>query len=89
MPFILLVDDNPDHVDWLEQCLDLPEFSTAAAYDGRQALELIEQRRPDLVLLDIVMPHLDGLGVLKRLRADDRYKDLPVIVLCQRLNLMI
>lgn len=82
---ILVVDDDPDIVTMLTDRLDSLEFETLAAGDGSRALELIERETPNLMLLDLEMPRLSGLEVLKRLSygrqvGRDGY-DLPVIVM--------
>lgn len=78
---ILIVDDEPFNVDLLEQELELLGYDTVSAANGRQALELLGNDRFDAVLLDIMMPEMDGYAVLERLRADGLLNNLPVIVI--------
>ncbi len=78
---ILIVDDNPDIVTMLEDRLRSQGYGTLIAEDGRRALELVEQETPNLVLLDLDLPRLTGLEVLKRLRQNKSGDDLPVIVI--------
>lgn len=81
---ILLVEDNPDHALLAKLALSrLDEVrEVRVAGDGVQALEHLEGGHlPDLVLLDLKLPRLDGFGVLEALRQDARYKKLPVVVL--------
>ncbi len=79
---ILVVDDDPDIVITLRDRLESLGYDTITAHDGLRALELIEQDNPNLVLLDLEMPKLSGLGVLKRLsRHRQNGQDLPVIVM--------
>ena len=78
---ILVVDDDADIVGWLEQLLSHAGYRVATAYDGIEALESVAAHRPDLILLDIKMPRLDGRATLSRLRAEDEYREIPVIVL--------
>ena len=78
---ILIVDDEPFNIDLLEQELDYLGCEILRAANGRQALELIDEVRCDLVLLDVMMPEMDGFAVLEHLRADGLLNDLPVIVI--------
>ncbi|MGH7205460.1 MAG: sigma-54-dependent transcriptional regulator, partial [Nitrospiraceae bacterium] len=79
---ILVVDDDPDIVTTLRDRLESLGYDTITARDGLRALELIEQDTPNLVLLDLEMPKLSGLGVLKQLsRHRQNGQDLPVIVM--------
>jgi PAS domain S-box-containing protein len=78
---VLVVDDDPHVADMLRQFLPDDEFMLESAPDGIAGLEAIAARRPDVLLLDLMMPHLDGFGVIERLRADPATRDLPVIVI--------
>jgi DNA-binding response OmpR family regulator len=78
---ILIVDDDAGIRDSLASFLARSGFETRQAVDGQQALELIEQSRPDLVVLDVLMPRLDGREALRRLRRQGNW--LPVILLTQ------
>ena len=69
-PFILVVDDEPDLRDLVALTLADDGFDVAVARDGREALERIAERRPDLILLDMMMPVMDGRALCARLRAD-------------------
>jgi adenylate cyclase len=70
---ILIVDDEPFNVDYLEQELEELNYETISATNGQEALEKIRVESPDLVLLDIMMPLVDGFGVLSReLKAGQR-----------------
>ncbi|MGC1577212.1 MAG: response regulator [Beijerinckiaceae bacterium] len=82
-PRILVVDDNADMRDYLRRLLGARHRVEAVA-DGEAALAAIDIRVPDLVLTDIMMPRLDGMDLLARLRADPRTKTLPVIFLSAR-----
>jgi putative two-component system response regulator len=75
---ILVVDDTEANMDVLVEILD-PLYDISVAMDGESALEIAESEHPDLVLLDIMMPGMDGYEVLKRLRANDQTKDIPVV----------
>ncbi len=77
-PLILVVDDDQEILDLVSTALELDGYDVATAIDGNSALALAEERRPDLVLLDIVMPKLDGFQVLRFMR--QRF-DFPIIML--------
>ena len=79
-PRILIVDDEPLNVDLLEQELELLGYATVAAADGQQALERLAAGPVDLVLLDIMMPGLDGYQVLRRIKADPGLRHIPVVM---------
>ena len=78
---ILVVDDDPNIVDMLRQFLPESEFLVDSALDGVAGLEAVAANRPDIILLDIIMPRLDGFEVIERLRADPDTNDLPIIVI--------
>ena len=78
---ILIVDDDPDIATMLEDRLQASDYGTVTARDGVQALEMVEQEAPHLMLLDLDMPRLTGLEVLKRLPKVRPAEDLPVIVM--------
>ena len=78
---ILIVDDEPFNLDLLEQELADQGYAIERANDGAEALEKLPSFLPDVILLDYMMPKMNGLEVLKRLRADERHKGLPVILL--------
>ena len=78
---ILVVDDDPDIGRFVEMNLRLEGYRVLLAADGTRALEMVAEEVPDLVLLDVMMPGLDGIEVTRRLRADSRTSTLPVIML--------
>lgn len=80
---ILIVDDNADMRDYLVRILH-DSYQVAAASDGRQALAAVADSKPDLIVSDVMMPHLDGFGLLSALRADPHTVNLPVILLSAR-----
>ncbi len=80
---ILLADDNADMREYIKHLLG-PEYEIETAADGTQALEAARARRPDLVLTDVMMPKLDGFGLLAALRSDPQTKTVPVILLSAR-----
>ena len=81
IPKILIVDDEPFNVDYIEQELEDDEYETLSANNGQAALEMVEHQAPDLVLLDIMMPVMDGFEVLSRLKASTKWRGIPVIVI--------
>ena len=78
---ILIVDAEPFNVDYLEQELDDLGYATVSAANGLEAVAQVEAHGPDAILLDIMMPELDGFGVLTILKRDARWRDIPVIVI--------
>jgi class 3 adenylate cyclase len=78
---ILIVDDEPFNLDLLEQELADQNYVVERANDGVEALEKVESFKPDVILLDYMMPKMNGIEVVKRLRQDEKYKSLPVILL--------
>jgi DNA-binding response OmpR family regulator len=78
---ILVVDDEQDLTELVRINLEMAGFDVTTATDGAAALDEIRSRRPDLVLLDVMMPVLDGWGVLAALQADDALADLPIVML--------
>jgi DNA-binding response OmpR family regulator len=80
-PKVLIVDDEPFDVDYLEQELEDLDYQTVSAGNGQEALEKIRTESPDLVLLDIMMPIMDGFAVLSRMKADSNLRNIPVIII--------
>jgi CheY-like chemotaxis protein len=78
---ILVVDDDPDAVDFFITVLEDNGFATVSARDGNEALERLGESIPDLVTLDITMPEKSGVGVYRKLKESDEYKDIPVIII--------
>lgn len=80
-PRILIVDDEPFNVDYLEQELSDFGYELLTATNGEEALEKIRTASPDLVLLDIMMPIMDGFAVLDHAKADTTTRDIPIIII--------
>lgn len=78
---ILVVDDDPDLVDSVSMKLEANNFRIDKAYDGVEALEKIKQEKPDLVLLDVMMPRKDGYQLCAELKGDPQFKDIAVVLL--------
>jgi signal transduction histidine kinase/CheY-like chemotaxis protein len=81
---VLVVDDDPNVADMLLQSLPESDFSLESALDGEAGLRAIEAQHPDIVLLDLIMPYLDGFEVIERLRENPQTHDLPIIVISAR-----
>ena len=77
---ILVVDDGAPNVKLLEMFLGADGYATIAASSGREAITLAASARPDLVLLDAMMPDMDGFETLARLKADPRTRSIPVMM---------
>jgi serine phosphatase RsbU (regulator of sigma subunit) len=80
-PKILLVDDEPFNIDYLEQELEDLDYEIFSANNGKQALDIIEKVSPDMILLDIMMPVMDGFEVLSKIKADKNWRNIPVVVI--------
>ncbi len=78
---ILLVDDEPDVLDILSKRLEEEGFLTVRASDGNEGLRLTQEEKPDLVLLDVMMPNKDGFSMLRDLRLQEELRSIPVIML--------
>ncbi len=78
---LLIADDNPQLVELLEAYLSDSDYQIETAADGDEALRKVQQRHPDLVLLDIMMPRISGFEVCKRLRADPATRDIAVLMI--------
>jgi|YNPNPStandDraft_1061719.scaffolds.fasta_scaffold04079_1 signal transduction histidine kinase len=76
-PLILVVDDNPEVTQVVSAILRRKQYETMTATSGQEALALMEKRRPDLILCDIMMPDMDGYEVFQRVRADRRWRTIP------------
>jgi DNA-binding response OmpR family regulator/two-component sensor histidine kinase len=83
-PLVLVVDDEPDTAELIRDTLRTEGFRTQVAHHGRQAVELIGRKRPDLVILDIMMPEMSGFEVLEALRGEPDTAGIPVLVLTAR-----
>jgi two-component system, OmpR family, alkaline phosphatase synthesis response regulator PhoP len=78
---ILVVDDEPDFAGIVQQNLEKEGFEVEVAYDGEEGLEKVRANPPDAIVLDVMMPGKDGYQVCSELKADDRYADIPIILL--------
>ena len=78
---ILIVDDAVDTVELLKKRLRFEGYATAEAYDGEEGLKLVAEYNPDLIILDVLMPKLDGYEVCQRLKSDENTKYIPILML--------
>ena len=80
-PYILIVDDDPDILDGITTILETQPYRLATARDGRKCLDMVRQEKPDLLLLDLLMPRMDGWGVIRELRSEPRFSSVPIMIL--------
>lgn len=80
-PKILIVDDEPFNVDYLEQELEDLDYDTVSAANGEEGLQQIAVTLPDMILLDIMMPVMDGFKMLQKLKAEPNWRDIPVVII--------
>ena len=78
---ILVVDDDPDLVESISMKLESGNFRVNKAYDGIEAWDKIKDERPDLIVLDVMMPRKNGYELCKELKNDEKYKDITVVLL--------
>jgi two-component system alkaline phosphatase synthesis response regulator PhoP len=78
---ILVVDDDPDLVESVSMKLESQNFSVTKAYDGVEAWDKIKQERPDLIILDVMMPRKNGYELCDELKKSEEYKDIIVVLL--------
>jgi len=78
---IMVVDDNPDLVTIVKTILEVKGFGVQTAHNGKEVFNLLEEKEPALILLDIMMPQIDGLEVLKQLKGNPSTASIPVILL--------
>lgn len=83
-PTVLLVDDEEDLLDLLEYNLEQEGFETVLARDGREGLKKAGEAHPDLIILDIMMPKMDGIEVCRRIRKDAHLRSTPILMLTAR-----
>ncbi|GGI21640.1 response regulator [Oxalicibacterium faecigallinarum] len=81
MQKILIVDDERDAVDVLSLMLEMSSFDVVVAYNGAQAFRLIEEKRPDLILSDFMMPELDGVSLCRKVKGDPQTANIPFILM--------
>ncbi len=80
-PYVLVVDDDPDILEGIITVLETQPYRLATARDGKKCMEMIAQEIPDLLILDLLMPRMDGWGVIREMRSEPRYAKVPIMVL--------
>ncbi len=83
---ILVIDDRPDNVYYLQSRLQQENFLVITAFNGQEGIEKAKSQKPDLILLDIMMPGMDGYEVCKALTKDDETKDIPIILVTAKVD---
>ena len=78
---ILIVDDEPDLLDMVQINLEMEGYECLVAYDGFRALDRARKEQPDLIILDVMLPGLNGYKVCRLLKFDEKYKRIPIIML--------
>jgi DNA-binding response OmpR family regulator len=81
---ILLVDDEPALVELIKIRLEANGYEVIPASDGQQALDLARKEMPELIILDLTLPRVDGYKVCRLLKSDDRYKKIPILLFTAR-----
>ncbi|MGB2964326.1 MAG: response regulator [Anaerolineales bacterium] len=80
-PSILIVDDDPDILDGIMMILESQDYHLRTARDGVMCLELLSEEKPNLLILDLLMPRMDGWGVIREVRSNPQYSDMPIMIL--------
>ena len=80
LPTVLVVDDNEQNLELIQAYLEDVACETEAAHDGIEALEMVARSKPDLILLDVMMPKMSGFEVCRRLKSNPQTSDIPVIM---------
>lgn len=86
-PLVLLVDDVPQNIQILHQILDMGEYSFAIATNGKETLQMVKKKLPDLILLDIMLGDIDGFEVCRQLKKDPETASIPIIFLTAKVGL--
>jgi DNA-binding response OmpR family regulator len=81
---ILIVDDEPDLLETVKMRLEAHGYVVSTAIDGQEGLQKARKENPDLIILDLMLPRLDGYKVCRMLKFDDKYKHIPIILFTAR-----
>lgn len=81
---ILIVDDEKDIVETLKFMVEAEGFNCITAFDGEEALNLAKSENPDLIILDVMLPKINGYKVCRLLKFDAKYKDIPILMVTAR-----
>jgi CheY-like chemotaxis protein len=77
---VLVVDDDPDVIEYISAILDDHQMKTMSAINAKEAMKRVQESRPDIILLDLMMPKQSGLGFFNELKRNEEYRDIPVII---------
>jgi two-component system alkaline phosphatase synthesis response regulator PhoP len=80
-PYVLIADDDPDILENIVTVLETQPYRLATAQDGKKCMELVRQEAPDLLILDLLMPRMDGWGVIREMRSEPRFARVPIMIL--------
>ncbi|MBI5145225.1 MAG: response regulator [Candidatus Omnitrophica bacterium] len=83
---ILVVDDEKELVEMIKMRLEANDYEVISAFDGQEALEKAKKEKPDLIILDLMLPKMDGYKVCGLLKADTRYNKIPIIMFTARVQ---
>lgn len=86
MARVLLIDDDQSNLEFMRQVMRIDGHELAWAADGEQGLALVRQFRPELIICDVLMPHLGGYAVLETVRADPQFAGVPVLLFSAAMN---
>lgn len=78
---ILIVDDEKDFIDTIAERLALKGFEIIEAFNGKEGLDKAHTEKPDIILLDVMMPEMNGYDVCRKLKIDEKYRNIPIIML--------
>lgn len=81
---ILVVDDETQLVEMLKLRLEANNYQVLCAYDGQEALDKARREKPDLIILDLMLPKIDGYKVCRMLKFDEKYKNIPIVLFTAR-----
>lgn len=84
MKKVLIVDDEKDIVETIQFVLEAQGYSCITAYDGESGLKMAKDKNPDLIILDVMMPNINGFKISRLLKFDVKYKNIPIIMLTAR-----
>lgn len=79
--YILVVDDDPDILENIVTILETQPYRLATARDGKQCMKMLEDETPDLLILDLLMPRMDGWGVIREMRSERKFNKVPIMIL--------
>lgn len=86
MARVLLIDDDQTNLDFMRQVMHIEGHELTWAADGKQGLALLDQFRPELIICDVIMPHLGGFAVLETVRANPEFASVPILLFSGAMN---